>query len=241
MKLLMRCLLLVLLLSSTVFSSDGIINPEIDSCYEKAVITARKESWKRINSGGAGSGSVAIMENGELVYFEGFAMADREKSLRVDEETVFNIASVSKVFAATAIMLLVDEGKIDLDEPVTRYLTEFKSPDPRYREVTVRMLLNHTSGLAGSTLANTFGYVYNQDANKVIMENISNSNLIHDPGSVAVYCNDGFALAEMIVERVSGTNYIDFLSKGIFEPLNMDKTDMTTEAFEKGVPVVFFS
>ena len=241
MKLLMRCLLLVLLLSSTVFSSDGIINPEIDSCYEKAVITARKEIWKRINSGGAGSGSVAIMENGELVYFEGFAMADREKSIRVDEETVFNIASVSKVFAAAAIMLLVDEGKIELDEPVNRYLTEFKSPDPRYREITVRMLLNHTSGLAGSTLANTFGYEYNQDANKVIMENINNSNLIHDPGSVAVYCNDGFALAEMIVERVSGTNYIDFLGKGIFEPLNMDKTGMTSEAFEKGVPAAFYS
>ncbi|MFW6263855.1 MAG: hypothetical protein ACOC34_07475, partial [Thermotogota bacterium] len=79
MKTMMRCFLIMFLLSSTLFSSNIAVRTEIDSCYERAIITARKEIWKKINSGGAGSGSVAIMENGELVYFEGFGMADREK------------------------------------------------------------------------------------------------------------------------------------------------------------------
>src|SRR6056297_2701809 len=117
-------ILILMLVSFTVFASDGSTHFETNPCYDKAVITARTEIWKKINSGDAGSGSVAIMEKGELVYFEGFGMADRETSIRVDEETVFSIASVSKVFTAAGIMLLVDKGQINLDERVSHYLPE---------------------------------------------------------------------------------------------------------------------
>ncbi|MFW6262519.1 MAG: serine hydrolase domain-containing protein, partial [Thermotogota bacterium] len=162
-------------------------------------------------------------------------------SIPVDKETVFNIGSVSKVFTAAAVMLLVDEGVVDLDHPVTNYLPEFSMQDPRYREITVRMLLNHTSGIAGSTMANTFGYEYNEQVNSLIMKNINQSNLIHEPGAVAVYCNDGFALAEMIVERISGKPFIDYLSEEIFEPLGLENTGMSIKAKEKGVPAVYYS
>jgi CubicO group peptidase (beta-lactamase class C family) len=97
-----------------------------------AATVARTEMWKDINSGAIGSAAIAIMDDGKIVYSEGFGMADRERSIPVDRHTIFNIGSVSKVYVTTAIMLLVDEGRVDLDKPVTRYIPEFKMADERY-------------------------------------------------------------------------------------------------------------
>jgi len=189
--------------------------------YENARAVARAEVWKDINSGIAGSATVAITVNGEIVYAEGFGMADREQSIPVDRNTIFNIGSISKVFTATAIMLLVDEGKVNLDDPVTVYLPEFKMADPRYKEITVRMLLNHASGLPGTTGSNNFGFAYNTDFFNQTLTSLSYAHLKHRPGAMSPYCNDGFTLAEMIVERVSGQKFIDFLSQRVFVPLSM--------------------
>ena len=101
--------------------------------FNNTITTARTEIWKAITSGTAGSATVAIMDGGKLIYAEGFGMADRETSTVVDENTVFNIGSISKLFAATSSMLLVDEGKVDLDEPVTTYLPGFAMADERYK------------------------------------------------------------------------------------------------------------
>ena len=126
--------------------------------YESAMITARSEIWKAINSGKCGSATTAIMVNGKVVYAEGFGMANREKSIPVDRTTLFNIGSISKVYVATAIMLLVDDGKVSLDKPVTDYLPEFRMADDRYRQITVRMTLNHVSGMHGTAGTNSFGF-----------------------------------------------------------------------------------
>src|SRR5512133_1360003 len=108
--------------------------------YESAMTTARSEIWQAINSGKCGSATAAIMVDGKVVYAEGFGMANREKSIPVTPTTIFNIGSISKVYVATAIMLLVDDGKISLDKPVADYLPEFKMADVRYKKITVRML-----------------------------------------------------------------------------------------------------
>ncbi len=118
--------------------------------YESAITTARSEIWQAINSGKCGSATAAIMVDGKIVYAEGFGMANREKSIPVDTATLFNIGSISKVYVATAIMLLVDDGKVSLDKPVMDYLPEFKMADDRYKKITVRMLLNHVSGIPGT-------------------------------------------------------------------------------------------
>ncbi len=109
--------------------------------YQSAIITARTEVWRSINSGISGSATVAIMDDSQLVYAEGFGMADRAESIPVDAETIFNIGSISKLFCATAVMLLVDDGLVELDNPVIQYIPEFTMVDDRYRNITVRMLL----------------------------------------------------------------------------------------------------
>ena len=185
---------------------------------------ARGEAWKAISGGRAASATVALMDNGAIVYAEGFGMADRLRSLPVDKNTLFNMGSISKVYVATAIMLLVDDGKIRLDAPVTTYLPEFTMADERYKDITVRMLLNHSSGLPGTVGPNSFGYQYYRDIYRDVLGILAQSHLKHRPGEFAPYCNDGFTLAEIVVVKVSGTSYLDFLQQRIFTPLSLKYT-----------------
>jgi len=220
-------LLLTVLLLSVMPLTACTAETQTPDEYKNAIVTARMEVWQDINSGRAGSATVAILDKGKIVYAEGFGMADREQSIPVDLATRFNIGSISKVFCASAIMLLVDDGRIKLDEYVTEYLPDFKMADPRYKDITIRMLLNHTSGLPGTTSNNDFGFEYYPEVFTDVLENLSRSHLKYDPGELAVYCNDGFTLAEIIVERVSGQKYIDFLSQRIFQPLALTSTGLS--------------
>ncbi|MBN2066535.1 MAG: beta-lactamase family protein, partial [Candidatus Thermoplasmatota archaeon] len=132
--------LLITLLSLAVFTGGCDVITGAQASYEEAIATARTELWKGINQGTASSGAAAIMDGGKIVYVEGFGMADRAKSVPVDNNTLFNIGSISKVYVAAAIMILVDEGNVALDTPVTHYLPDFTMADERYKDITVRML-----------------------------------------------------------------------------------------------------
>ncbi|HWR40180.1 MAG TPA: serine hydrolase domain-containing protein [Patescibacteria group bacterium] len=186
---------------------------------DQTLFTARTQIWQAIASGQAGSATAAIMDNGVLVYAEGFGMADRARSIPVKKDTLFNIGSISKMHCATAIMLLVDDGKLKLDKPVSAYLPEFTMADERYRDITVRMLLNHASGLPGTVVPFGAGYEVSNRYPGYVLETLAQSQLKHRPGEMAPYCNDGFTLAEMVVARVSGKSYLDFVSERILQPL----------------------
>ncbi len=207
--------------------------------YESAIAIARSEIWQAINSGKCGSATAAIMVDGQVVYAEGFGMANREKSIPVDTATLFNIGSISKVYVATAIMLLVDDGVVSLDKPVTDYLPEFRMADNRYKKITVRMLLNHSSGMPGSEYANSIGFKYDDNIKQATLNTLARSHLKHEPGAMTVYCNDGFTLAEMIVERLSKGRYIDFLNERIFKPLGLENTGLSVGEI-KGKPVASY-
>lgn len=189
-----------------------------------AVTTARSAIWKELNQGKAASATVAITDNGQTVYAEGFGMANREKAIPVDKNTLFNIGSVSKVYCTAAVMVLVDEGKIDLDKPVYTYLPQFSMADPRYKDITVRMLLSHSSGLPGSHYGNSFTYSPYDGYKAALLSSLAYSHLKHTPGAMAIYCNDGFTLAEILVETVSGKSFPQFLKEKIFTPLALNAT-----------------
>lgn len=226
------CFIFVLLASlpCATSSATGI------SDFSKTKAIARTEIWKAI-SGGASSASVAVMDNGVVVYSEGFGMADRVQGIPVDENTIFNISSLSKMPCTTAVMLLVDDGKVSLDKPVTAYIPEFTMADERYKNITVRMLLNHTSGLPGTVPYGVEGTTYNKEFAKDFLAVLSKSHLKHNPGEMAPYCNDGFTLAEILVAKVSGKSYIDFLRERVFKPLGLQNTGIGVgvRQLEKGV------
>jgi len=103
------------------------------------------------------------------------------------------------------------------------------------------MLLNHTSGLAGSTYLNSFGYEINGDYRTMFMANMARSTLRHEPGELAAYCNDGFTLAQYLVEEVSGMSYMDFLQSRILEPLGMKDTgeSVGADALDRTIAVSY--
>jgi CubicO group peptidase (beta-lactamase class C family) len=188
--------------------------------YKNTITAARETIWKAITGGVNGScATVAVMDEGRLVYSECFGAADRAANRPVDKNTRFNIGSTSKMFGAVAILLLVDEGKVALDEKIVKYIPDFTMKDERYKDITVRMIFNHSSGLPGTTFY--FGYETDGGMHKLLLDNLKNASLKHAPGAMSMYCNDGFTLAEIIVERLSGKKFMDFLAERVFKPLGM--------------------
>ena len=187
--------------------------------YKNTMVAARETIWKAITDGHASCATVAVMDEGRLVYSECFGAAERATSRPVDKNTRFNIGSTSKMFGAVSILLLVDEKKVSLDEKICKYIPEFTMSDPRYRDITVRMIFNHSSGLPGSTFY--FGYKTSGEMHKLLLANLRDMKLKHAPGEMSMYCNDGFTFAEIIVERVSGMKFMDFVAERIFKPLGM--------------------
>lgn len=187
----------------------------------ETVRTARREIWKRLSSGAASSATIAIMSKNRIIYSEGFGMRNREDSLPIRKNTQFNIGSISKIFTAAAVLLLVDDGLVNLDQPVTTYLPDFAATDERYREITVRMLLNHTSGLPGTNGKDAFGAQKNPSYVAETLDFLAADGIKHKPGSISVYCNDGFTVAEALIEKTTGKSYATFLTKRIFKPMQM--------------------
>lgn len=135
------------------------------------------------------------------------------------DEYIYCVASISKVYVTAAVMQLVDEGKVNLDSPVTEYLTDFKMKDVRYKDITVRMLMNHTSGIMGTTnYAENLYEDGNMNRHDKLLEYLTEQRLKADPGEYAAYCNDGFELLMQIVERVSGMPYTEYIEKNLAAP-----------------------
>lgn len=159
-----------------------------------------------------------------------------------DNEPLYGIGSVSKVVTTVAVMKLVEEDKVDLDTPITSYIEEFQMKDKRYKDITVRMLLNHSSGIMGTTMKDAFlmGESTN-DYHSILLEELKNQELKAEPGEYSVYCNDGFTLAEILVERVSGMSFGAYVKKEITEPLKMENTYMPMDvpSQETVVPIYF--
>ncbi|NGP59245.1 beta-lactamase family protein [Paenibacillus thiaminolyticus] len=175
----------------------------------------------------------ALIDNGKITVSGQTGMNDMEGKKPLTKDTMYGIGSTSKVFTAAAVMKLADDGKIDLDAPLVRYITDFTMKDERYKQITPRMLLNHSSGLQGSSLRNSFLFEDNDTyAHATLLKQLSTQSLKADPGAFSVYCNDGFTLAEILVERVSGMDFTAFIHKYFTEPLQMTHTKTSQDELE---------
>lgn len=140
----------------------------------------------------------------------------------VAEDTLFNAGSVTKVFTASLLMTLVDEGRVDLDALVTDYLPEFaEATDPRAAGIRVRMLLDHTSGLPGSV---TFDIPRGPDVNARFVEHLLGVELNSPPGAYWSYSNGGLVVAGRVVEVVTGMTYPEALAERVLRPLGLNAT-----------------
>lgn len=185
---------------------------------------------------GAGITSIqyAMMDSGEIVESGVGGVYSKQENRLLTTENLFGIGSTSKMFTTAAMMRLADQGKVDLDRPVTDYIPEFTMADARYQDITVRMLLNHSSGLMGSTYGN--GFLFDDadtQAHDTLLADLATQTLKADPGAFSVYCNDGFTLAEIVIERVSGMSFTDFIHQEITDPLGMAQTQTMQDDFDR--------
>ena len=138
------------------------------------------------------------------------------------EPLMYGIGSTSKVVTAAAVMRLADEGKLDLKKPLITYIPEFEMADERYRRITPEMLLDHSSGLPGSTLNNAMLLGESDTENHdMLLARLKKQRLKSDPGDIQVYCNDGFTLAEILVERVTGLSFTEYIDREFSETLGL--------------------
>ena len=184
--------------------------------------------------GGAVSIQYALWQDGAITMTGHAGAFSRTENRALTDQDLYGIGSVSKLYTTAALLQLCEAGKVDLDAPVTRYLPGFTMADERYRDITVRMLLNHSSGLMGDSTRSAFLFdAYTGAGTDDLLERLSTQRLKADPGAYSVYCNDGFTLAELVVEAVSGQDFTDYLRTHLLEEAGLTRTFTPADDFDR--------
>ena len=160
--------------------------------------------------------SLAVIKDGKLIRAAGYGFANLELQVPATKDTVYEIGSISKQFASEAVMLLVEDGKIELDDPINKYLPA--NAPASWEKITVRGLLNHTSGLKDWTEVKEFSYRREYSAEEFI-DLVKSFPLLFEPNANWGYSNTNLPLIGIIVEKASGKAFDDFVTERIFKPL----------------------
>ena len=165
-----------------------------------------------------------VSRRGRIIRAQGYGLANVELQVPVKPETIFQSGSVGKQFTATAVMMLVEEGKIGLGDPLTKY---FPDAPPSWKKVTIRELLSHTAGFTDYPKSFDMRRDYTEAEQLKIVESIP---LAFAPGTSWSYSNLGFLTIGILIHKVTGEFYGDFLQEHIFQPLDMQTTRIISEA-----------
>lgn len=175
--------------------------------------------------------SILVCRDGKIIFNSFLGFANLETKTKTDSKTNFRLASVTKQFTAAAVLILVQRGLLSLDAKLTQIFQEF----PAYgKKITIKNLLNHTSGLIDyEDLIPDSATAQVKDADVLRMMMAQNETYF-EPGTQHKYSNTGYALLALIVEKISGKSFAQFLNENIFKPLEMKNT----VAHEEGISVV---
>lgn len=168
--------------------------------------------------------SAVVVSDGQVVYSKGFGYADAEGTQPVNVDTAFQIASVSKNMTALAIMILKEQGKLSVDDPVTKYIPWFAAKDKENSDkITIKNLLQHTSGIP----TRAYGLQIKDSTPDQLEEQVkrlSETNLTTQPGTRHQYSNMNYWTLALIVEKVSGMKFADYMEQNVFGPLGMERS-----------------
>jgi D-alanyl-D-alanine carboxypeptidase len=179
---------------------------------------------REVDKGGPGA-VVGVLRNGVFVHRKAYGLAEVEHGVPLTPESVFRIASLTKQFTAAAVMLLAERGALDVDAPIEQYLAGWR---PRGATITVRRLLNHTSGIWRHDSTEPARTDRPNNPIAEILERIYAAPFEYEPGERYAYNNSGYQLLGAIVAAVSGREYAEFLRTEFFEPLGMAHTGVSS-------------
>ena len=163
-------------------------------------------------------GSVLIVKKGTILLSKGYGKANYSYDIPNTPETKFKLASVSKQFTATAIMILAEQGKLSTDDKLSKYINDYPNGD----RITIHHLLTHTSGIVNFTSLPVYDSIMTKPHTvEQLITYFKNKPLDFDPGSKYSYSNSGYVLLSYIVEKASGQPFADYMKQAIFDPLGM--------------------
>jgi CubicO group peptidase (beta-lactamase class C family) len=167
--------------------------------------------------------SVAVARGGRIVYAKGYGLANVELKVPATTDTVYRVGSITKQFTAAAIMQLIEQGKMSLDDPIEKFLPDYPI---RGRHITIRHLLNHTSGIRSYTsLGLKFLAVTRQDLrHEDLIALFKDEPDDFQPGEKWLYDNSGYYLLGVILEKVTGDKYGEYVQRQLFAPLGLSST-----------------
>ncbi|RPG56562.1 MAG: serine hydrolase [Flavobacteriales bacterium TMED96] len=166
--------------------------------------------------------SIAIIKQNDFFWSEGFGFIDEEKKIKADENTIYRVGSVSKLFTDIAIMKKRESGDIDIDSPLQIYLPKF-NPENKFNHepITLRQLMSHRAGILREPAYGNY-FADNETSLKKTVESVKNSPLIHPPGTITKYSNAGIAVVGYTLEKVFQKPYVEFMQQNILNPLGMN-------------------
>nr|WP_232540544.1 serine hydrolase domain-containing protein [Lysinibacillus fusiformis] len=228
-------LMLTILAPMSAMAAPAAIDNNSSLTYETTKKTVIEKAKLLTETYGTTSLQYALIDGGEIVVSGQTGKNDINDKVPLTTNTIYGIGSTSKMMLTASVMKLVDEGKIDLDVPIVNYMPDFTMKDNRYKQITPRMLLNHSAGLLGTSSGSAILYGDNDTyAHDTFLDQLATQNLMAEPGAYSVYSNDGFTLSEILVERVTGMSFTAFIHKYFTEPLKMNHTKTPQDIVNTG-------
>lgn len=174
--------------------------------------------------------AIGIVKSGEPLYMHGFGVRDLDTGAPVTPRSLFHLASISKPFVATAVVQLVEQGKIALDAPVVTYLPYFRLKDPRFQAITIRQLLTHTSGMPDVIDYHWHAPEDDEEALERYVRTLGDEELLAAPGEKYAYSNVAFEILGDVIAKASGQPFEEYVKAHILAPLAMhDSTFLRSE------------
>lgn len=246
----MLIIFVVLLIGFTLYA----FTPHVPPAPKKVESVTELEAYlNQLTASGNPPGlSVVVVKDGDIIYNNAFGLADGPRKIKATPDTVYHWWSMTKIPTAIAIMQLQEQGKLSLDDEVTKHLPWFEVTYPTNDSpsITIRHLLQHTSGLPNPVPA-MIGWVHYDDVapnqTEVLKKYLPEFNMVKfDPGSKAVYGNLNYMVLGAVIETVSGQLYEDYVIQNILSPLGMDQTnfvynpEMSVYEAAGSIPLVHF-
>ena len=189
-------------------------DPKLDEVLEKIIAL-----W------GVPGLAVGIVENGKVVYASGFGVQSLETRAPVTSDSIFCLASIAKCFVASAILQLVEQGKLELDAPLIRYLPDFRLDDDRYLQITLRQMLSHTSGMPDmdeDEYNELIAYPeFDEGAAERYVRALSSRKMIGSPGERFAYSNISYNVLGFLIAEISGQTFEAYMQEYVLLPAGM--------------------